>query len=398
MKYKRKETKQITNKKEKGITLIALVITIVLLILAGVSIATLTGNNGILTKTQEAKEQTIIGQEKEQVELAYNSVSANKLGGNVTSGDLQEELNRVLGNGKTEVTGENTLKIKFTDTNNIYTVSSNSGVEEYQKAEVTPVYAFLCDTNNDGTGETLILSSTQTIDGYTIVKNYGDNEAYQTDEENAENSYGNLYYHPIWKNETTFITNVILYNNIVPSTTERWFANCSNLTEIANMSYLNTSNVTTMTNMFENCSNLINLDVKNFDTSSVTNMVSMFSGCSKLTSLNVRNFDTSNVTNMNAMFRNCSGLSNLDLSSFNTKNTTSLTTTFYGCTKLKTILVSSQWSTDKVDTYSGNLTFSNCTSLVGGKGTKYDSNHTDVTYAHIDEGTENPGYLTASEK
>ena len=44
--------------KQKGITLIALVITIiVLLILAGVSIATLTGDNGLLTKTQEAKEQ-----------------------------------------------------------------------------------------------------------------------------------------------------------------------------------------------------------------------------------------------------------------------------------------------------------------------------------------------------
>ena len=42
---------------EKGITLIVLVITIiVLLILAGVSIAMLTGNNGILTQASNAKE------------------------------------------------------------------------------------------------------------------------------------------------------------------------------------------------------------------------------------------------------------------------------------------------------------------------------------------------------
>ena len=48
-------------KENEGITLIALVITIiVLLILAGITIATLTGNNGILTKTNEAKEQTEI--------------------------------------------------------------------------------------------------------------------------------------------------------------------------------------------------------------------------------------------------------------------------------------------------------------------------------------------------
>ena len=42
-------------KETEGITLIALVITIiVLLILAGITIATLTGDNGILTKTNEA--------------------------------------------------------------------------------------------------------------------------------------------------------------------------------------------------------------------------------------------------------------------------------------------------------------------------------------------------------
>ena len=44
------------NSKEKGITLIALVITIiVLLILAGISITMLTGNNSILTKQEKQK-------------------------------------------------------------------------------------------------------------------------------------------------------------------------------------------------------------------------------------------------------------------------------------------------------------------------------------------------------
>ncbi len=43
-------------KNEKAITLIALVITIIaLLILAGISIATLTGNNGLLSKATSAK-------------------------------------------------------------------------------------------------------------------------------------------------------------------------------------------------------------------------------------------------------------------------------------------------------------------------------------------------------
>ena len=53
-----------------GITLIALVITIiVLLILAAVSIATLTGDNGLLTKASEAKIMTALGAVKEEIEL-----------------------------------------------------------------------------------------------------------------------------------------------------------------------------------------------------------------------------------------------------------------------------------------------------------------------------------------
>ena len=48
--------RKIKSKKERGITLIALVITIiVLLILAGVSIAMLTGQNGILTQANKSK-------------------------------------------------------------------------------------------------------------------------------------------------------------------------------------------------------------------------------------------------------------------------------------------------------------------------------------------------------
>lgn len=56
---------------KKGITLISLVVTIVvLLILAGVSIATLTGDNGILNQATKAKEKTEEAQKKEQTDLA----------------------------------------------------------------------------------------------------------------------------------------------------------------------------------------------------------------------------------------------------------------------------------------------------------------------------------------
>ena len=49
---------------------------IVLLILAGISIGMLSGDNGILGQAGNAKTQTGVGQEKEIVALAYNSSNA----------------------------------------------------------------------------------------------------------------------------------------------------------------------------------------------------------------------------------------------------------------------------------------------------------------------------------
>ena len=58
-------------KKNKGITLIALVITIIiLLILASITVATLTGDNGIITKAIEAREKTEQAGVEEQLKLA----------------------------------------------------------------------------------------------------------------------------------------------------------------------------------------------------------------------------------------------------------------------------------------------------------------------------------------
>ena len=58
-------------KEQKGITLVALVITIiVLIILAGVSIALVLGQDGILTKAREGRDNYAIGANVEQGELA----------------------------------------------------------------------------------------------------------------------------------------------------------------------------------------------------------------------------------------------------------------------------------------------------------------------------------------
>lgn len=59
-----------TNKKERGITIIALVITIVvLLILAGVSISLIINRNEIISKAEVAKQEAEIADEKEKINL-----------------------------------------------------------------------------------------------------------------------------------------------------------------------------------------------------------------------------------------------------------------------------------------------------------------------------------------
>lgn len=169
------------------------------------------------------------------------------------------------------------------------------------------------------------------------------------------------------------------------------FFGCLGLTNL-DVSNFNTSNVTYMRGMFSGCSGLTSLDVSNFNTSNVTDMWGLFSGCSSLTSLDVSNFNTSNVTDMSSMFSQCESLTSLDVSNFNTSNVTNMSGMFNYCSNLATIYASNSWSTANV-TDSENM-FYGCTNLVGRAGTTYDSSHTDASYAHVDEGSSNPGYLT----
>ena len=69
---------QIVSKEERGITLIALVVTIVvLLILAGITISLVFGSNGVIQKAQDSKEQTAIGEMREKLEMAKVPVYAD---------------------------------------------------------------------------------------------------------------------------------------------------------------------------------------------------------------------------------------------------------------------------------------------------------------------------------
>ena len=130
MKFKEKRSLKELKNSAKGITLIALVITIiVLLILAAVSIATLTGQNGILSRADESKTQTEIGEEEEAIKLAYNGVMADNLGDGVTAKQLEDEMKA---NGyNVTATGENPIVVTFgAPSNRVYEIDASGNVVE----------------------------------------------------------------------------------------------------------------------------------------------------------------------------------------------------------------------------------------------------------------------------
>ena len=94
--------KQKNKRKEGGITLIALVVTIiVLIILAGVSISMIVGDNGIITQAENAKKETQKAEVKEKAQIDILEKQLEKEG-NITKGDFVEILKEYFDNVPTE--------------------------------------------------------------------------------------------------------------------------------------------------------------------------------------------------------------------------------------------------------------------------------------------------------
>ena len=173
---------------------------------------------------------------------------------------------------------------------------------------------------------------------------------------------------------------------------KQMFLDCKSLTSL-DLSNFNTENVSAMGSLFNNCYKLTSLDLSNFNTEHVTDMQYMFSGCRNLKSLNLSSFNTKSVIYMTGMFRYCEKLTSLDLSSFNTKAVRYTDEMFTDSKCLKTIFVTSNFTFSQLFKSSTDM-FKNCVNLTGGKGTKYNANKIDRTYARIDGGQKNPGYFS----
>lgn len=109
--------------KEKGITLISLAITIViLLILSGVSILAITSENGLFDRAKQAKEKTLIQEGKEKIELAITELIAEKT---VNEENLSKDDLSKINNNEIKVEDIGDFPVEAIYKNYIYNIDEN---------------------------------------------------------------------------------------------------------------------------------------------------------------------------------------------------------------------------------------------------------------------------------
>ena len=376
-------------KKDKGITLITLVISvIVLLILASVTIAALSGNNGILTKAKDAKEKTEIGQEKEVVELATISAQMGEKYQSLNQVNLQKEIDKQYGEGKTIVrdNGDNTFTVSFIESKREYDITSkgvekgkdwneimqNAKAPEEQKEERN---AGVIGIGTDGKTVNMDLWEYTLNNGTYTLNDIDDIKAEDANTENKGylgkiingkiegtvpmyiKGKSDKNFIPVTNLKDTFINlqndfDELVTTPVIPSTVtemQSTFSRCGKLKNITNLppkleifkwtfyectSFENfnmfiPNTVTNMGGTFQKCKNLkrFNSEIPN----SVINMDYTFESCTNLSEFNSP--IPENVINMFATFSQCENLTEVNM--VIPESVTNLQYTFRECLNLR---------------------------------------------------------------
>ena len=156
-KEKFRTSRYLTKKNARGITLIALVITIiVLLILAAVTISALSGDNGILKRATEAKQKTRRADALEKIRLAVMTATTNGVG-EANLDDLKAELEKAGATVKT--TGE--LPWEVTLDGYMFRINENLSIDEISGVGISKKELKLLN----GASETLTATVTEGVTG-----------------------------------------------------------------------------------------------------------------------------------------------------------------------------------------------------------------------------------------
>lgn len=375
--------KNININKKNGITLISLVITIIILIiLAGVSIYLILGENGIITKASYAKFVTEVMSIHEQVELSKLDKDSINYG----------TINDVL---KISSDYNDILYVDYGELVYIPEKVTNTEKEWLEQIGIKPISDyFTVDFETLGgtqipsqkvkAGKKVVKPDNPYKEGYEFDGWYytkevgsGDNLSYQEvkfDFDTEILSNYSLYAKyaeeaviinrnnntAFWKEEYRTKISKIYFKkeeniNVPENAIEQWNVNQSGTSEIIayivddgnsgfELNVISKYEIIApayLARFFNDFTNLESIDLSNFNTSRVVNMFYLFADSSNLKNVNVELLKTNNTKNMNSMFLNCSGLQEINLSNFDTSKVEYMNSMFQGCTGLEKLQLSS---------------------------------------------------------
>ena len=386
-------------RKEKGITLVALIVTIiVLLILVGVTIATLTRNNGIFTKAQEAKNKTEGAALEEKIKLLATENIINKYtgeSGEKTAQELQKELNdqgenvlviqwdkyiifdldenkeyRVMSDGSTEYWGESTIGQTLFNTktanedqvNQDNSTSNIIGIDNEGNTVNMLLWEYsLIEDESLGKIGTYGLNDAEALTGQANNRSAGYLGQYTSDGKIIETvpayistDNGNKYIAVTSMAHTFYNLNSLAIAPEIPDTVinmQVTFYKCENLKEPP--SYIPDS-VINLSYTFQDCSNLKyapnigknviyltstfrNSGITQFNNELPRTLITMeaaFSNCKELVSCNIE--IPEGVKNLRKTFYNCGALIDGPVEIPSSVN--DMINTFYGCSNLQGIM------------------------------------------------------------
>ena len=299
---------------KKGITLIALVVTIiVLLLLAGVSISMLTGQNGILTRAAESKVKTEEAETQENERMqGYEDVINQYAGGKILLKDVEKNPEKYLEKAKTEKKQTNEYFVGIDADGNIVNMD-----------------AWRCELTNDKTGVSVKKYNTKYDDGSGRVTEKLPQYVCYLGEKNEYNWENNSYY---WNDDTYYGSSNTTYygnnntyygsDNTYNESTKRTVYEVTELdgtfdcskddskrTALKEFPEIPKTVTRIGTKTFFNCEGLTNINIPN-NVKSIGKYV--FCGCRGLTSVNIPDSITSI---SEGMFMSCTGLTKVDIPS-----------------------------------------------------------------------------------
>ena len=361
---------------QTGITLIALVVTIVvLLILAGVSINAIFSENGIINRAKDAQNK-------------MNQATQNDLIG-------LNELDKLISSLTDKTTEETVPKIAMFDTgkkvrdkmHNLMsegTISKDSkyncnvSIDAIEKYNGVPDLTKLTEANIVSLGESSFpIYMWAEKSGKTEIRNPVGMKGLTAEGDNNSSKKvetGKIYWwsesDSVYLNPDSaqmfaglpYLTNIDglkdMKTDYVVDMSDMFFSIGTQLSNIDALSGWNTSKVENMSGMFYRwtfTNSLSNVNaLLNWDTSKVKNMSSMFAGNNELTDIEgLKKWNTSNVTDMHNMFGDgdsggCAFTNLSAISNWNVKNVTNMTGMFYMCSELEDISEIWNWNITEI--------------------------------------------------